>query len=67
MEQTIRNRGDTEFTYADFEAMPYTIAVIKVSCSVLHFHFVFDDPMQRKRSGFTLSRKSISSQGTTAM
>jgi cytochrome P450 len=35
MEQTIRDRGDTEFTYADFDAMPYTIAVMK---ETLRFH-----------------------------
>lgn len=40
-EQAIRNRGDTEFTYADFEAMPYTIAVMKVSSFVLHLHLFY--------------------------
>ncbi|KAJ6484836.1 cytochrome P450 [Mycena sanguinolenta] len=34
-EEAIRDRGDTEFTYADFEAMPYTIAVMK---ETLRFH-----------------------------
>ena len=29
-ERVMRARGDTEFTYADFEAMPYTVAVMKV-------------------------------------
>ncbi|KAJ6595685.1 cytochrome P450 [Mycena vulgaris] len=28
-ERAMHSRGDTEFTYADFEAMPYTIAVMK--------------------------------------
>ncbi|KAJ7108499.1 cytochrome P450 [Mycena epipterygia] len=28
-ERAMHARGDTEFTYADFEAMPYTIAVMK--------------------------------------
>ena len=31
MEQTIHARGDTEFTAADLDAMPYLSAVIKVS------------------------------------
>lgn len=29
-ESVLRARGDTEFTAADFENMPYTIAVMKV-------------------------------------
>ena len=29
-EAAIRARGDTQFTVADFDAMPYTTAVIKV-------------------------------------
>lgn len=29
-EAAIRARGDTQFTTADFDAMPYTTAVIKV-------------------------------------
>ena len=29
MERTIRARGDTDFTVADFEAMPYLQAVLK--------------------------------------
>lgn len=30
MENTIRSRGDSEFTSTDFDGMPYTLAVIKV-------------------------------------
>ena len=30
MEAAIRTRGDTQFTIADFDEMPYTMAVIKV-------------------------------------
>jgi cytochrome P450 len=29
-ERVMRARADTEFTYADFEDMPYTVAVVKV-------------------------------------
>ena len=29
-EATIRARGDTQFTIADFDVMPYTTAIIKV-------------------------------------
>jgi cytochrome P450 len=31
MESVVRERGDAEFTSADFEGMPYTLAVLKVS------------------------------------
>ena len=35
MERTIRERGDADFTVADFEAMPYLQAVLK---EILRFY-----------------------------
>lgn len=35
MERTIRGRGDTDYTVADFEAMPYLQAVLK---EILRFY-----------------------------
>lgn len=42
-EKAIHARGDSEFTYADFEAMPYTVAVMKVRRSVSPFHIIHVD------------------------
>jgi len=42
-ERAMRSRGDTEFTYADFEAMPYTVAVMK---ETLRFHPVSYNAMR---------------------
>lgn len=35
MEASVRARGDTQFTMADFDGMPYTTAVIKVCVTPL--------------------------------
>lgn len=35
-EAAVRARGDTEFTLADFDGMPYTTAMIKVHDALLH-------------------------------
>lgn len=41
-EAAVRARGDTQFTMADFDAMPYTVAVIKVRSVLLPFVLRFD-------------------------
>ena len=51
-ERAMRARGVTEFTYTDFEAMPYTVAVMKVRLP-LSLSISCPQPMHRKRSGST--------------
>jgi len=41
-EAAIHTRGDVDFTMADFDAMPYTIAVMKVR-DVVHTIMVYHD------------------------
>ncbi|KAJ7791744.1 cytochrome P450 [Mycena leptocephala] len=64
MEQTIRNRGDTEFTYADFEAMPYTIAVMK---ETFRFHPVSYNTMREaaRDEVLPLSKPLVTRSGKT--
>jgi hypothetical protein len=55
-EAAIRARGDTQFTMADFDAMPYTTAVIKVRGASLPVVRYFDSPcasLTRKDYGIT--------------
>ncbi|KAF7342359.1 Cytochrome P450 [Mycena venus] len=63
-EQAIRNRGDTEFTYADFEAMPYTIAVMK---ETFRFHPVSYNTMREaaRDEVLPLSKPLVSKSGKT--
>ncbi|EGO00621.1 hypothetical protein SERLA73DRAFT_178475 [Serpula lacrymans var. lacrymans S7.3] len=65
-EVSVRARGDSEFTIADFDAMPYTIAVMK---EVLRFHPVAyhvhryagrDDVLPLSRPMTTVSGKIVS-------
>ncbi|KAJ7340782.1 cytochrome P450 [Mycena albidolilacea] len=63
-EQAIRNRGDTEFTYADFEAMPYTIAVMK---ETFRFHPVSYNTMREaaRDEVLPLSKPLVTKSGKT--
>ncbi|KAJ6535340.1 cytochrome P450 [Mycena vulgaris] len=64
MEQVIRDRGDTEFTYADFEAMPYTIAVMK---ETFRFHPVSYNTMREaaRDEVLPLSKPLVGKSGQT--
>ncbi|KAJ6571321.1 cytochrome P450 [Mycena capillaripes] len=64
MEQTIRARGDKEFTYADFEAMPYTIAVMK---ETFRFHPVAYNTMREaaRDEVLPLSKPLVTKSGKT--
>ncbi|KAJ7461862.1 cytochrome P450 [Mycena galericulata] len=63
-ERALHARGDTEYTYADFEAMPYTIAVMK---ETLRFHPVSYQSMRiaARDEVLPLSKPIITKSGKT--
>ncbi|KAJ7512603.1 cytochrome P450 [Mycena galericulata] len=63
-ERALHARGETEYTYADFEAMPYTIAVMK---ETLRFHPVSYQSMRTaaRDEVLPLSKPIITKSGKT--
>jgi hypothetical protein len=69
MERTIQARGSYEFTAADIEAMPYLLAVVKVSPNSLRIAIFLqaDQIKNRKFSGSTPCRSTISDKARPMM